>query len=72
MFANDSKFFAKLLDKNSNEAMTDEEYVKHKIRQNRCFFNVDRGHTDAKKANLGDIKSTKIESPLILNDPVCD
>lgn len=69
MFANDSKFFTKLLD-NKGQAMSDEEYVKLKIKQNRCFFNVDRGHSDAKKANLGDIKSTKIESPLILNYPV--
>lgn len=69
MFAQDSKFFQRFLDKSSQE-MTDEEYVKLKIKQNRCFFNVDRGHTDAKKANLGDIKSTRIESPLILNEPV--
>lgn len=41
-----------------------------KIKQNKCFFNVDRGHTDAKKANLGDIKSTKIESPHILSYPL--
>ena len=72
MFANGEKYFTKLLARGKNEEMTDEEYVKLKIKQNRCFFNVDRGHVDAKKANLGDIKSTKIESPLILNEPLCD
>jgi hypothetical protein len=71
MFAKDSKFFNKLMNCENNN-LTDDEYVKMKIRQNKCFFNVDRGHTDAKKANLGDIKSTKIESPYILSYPLFD
>lgn len=66
MFSKDELFFNKLLNIDKL-TLTDEEYVQMKIKQNRNFFNVDRGHQDAKKANLGDIKSTKIESPYILN-----
>ena len=70
MFARDDEFFSKLL--NYENKLTDKEYVKMIIEQNRCFFNQDRGHTEAKKANLGDIKSTKIESPHILSYPLYD
>lgn len=38
----------------------------------RSNFNNDRGNTDGKKTNLGDIKSTKIESPYILSYPLFD
>ena len=71
MFSHDEKFFNKLLN-TDKLTLTDEEYVQFKIKQNKNFFNVDRGHTDAKKANLGDIKSTKIESPYILNHALFD
>jgi hypothetical protein len=66
MFSQDDKFFNKLLN-TDKLTLTDEQYVNLKIQQNKNFFNVDRGHQAAKKANLGDIKSTKIESPFILN-----
>ena len=55
-----------------NEEISDEEYVNLCIKQAKSFFNQDRGNTDGKKLNLGDIKSTKIESPLILNKPLFD
>ena len=42
------------------------------IKQAKTFFNIDAGHSEAKKAHLGDIKSTKIESPGILYDFLFD
>ena len=36
------------------------------------FFNIDRGAKEAKAANLGDIKSTKIGIPFILSYPLFD
>lgn len=47
-------------------------YVKMCIKQARAFFNIDRGHSEAKKANLGDIKATKIDTPHILNFELYD
>ena len=52
--------------------MTDDEYVQLQIKTAKNHFNIDRGSSEAKKANLGDIKSTKIESPYILSYPLFD
>ena len=40
------------------------------IKEARAKFEHDRGNTEGKKTNLGDIKSTKIESPYILSFPL--
>lgn len=52
--------------------MTDQEYVAWQIKVMKKFFDLDRGAKEEKKANLGDIKSTKIESPYILNYTMYD
>lgn len=72
IFANDSKFFRDVLKIDDMDKMTDEQYVDCQIRIAKQFFNIDRGATEAKKINLGDIKSTKIESPAILSIPIFD
>ena len=71
IFDRDDEFFRKVLNIRK-EDLTDDEYVKMCIKQAKSFFNQDRGNTDGKKTNLGDIKSTKIESPFILNKPLYD
>jgi hypothetical protein len=55
-----------------HEKLTEEQYVNWHIKVAKQFFNMDRGATEAKKINLGDIKSTKIESPYILSHPIFD
>ena len=42
------------------------------IKQHKTFFKIDAGHSEAKKAHLGDIKSTKIEISTILKDHLYD
>lgn len=71
IFENDSKFYKEVL-KVDKDQMTDQQYVDYMIATNKQYFNMDRGATDAKKINLGDIKSTKIESPFILNHSLYD
>lgn len=71
MFSRDDAFFSKVLDFDKN-GIDDPTYVKMCIKQARAFFNIDRGHSEAKKANLGDIKSTKIDTPPILNFELYD
>ena len=70
MFARDDKFFSQIL--KFDKELDDESYVKICIKQARAFFNIDRGHSEAKKANLGDIKATKIDSPSILTYDLYD
>ena len=48
------------------------EYVNRVIRHVEALFKQDRGRKEAKKANLGDIRSTKIRTPEILRDAVYD
>lgn len=67
----DSKFYKEVLNLNS-EQMTDEEYVDWHIKVAKQFFNLDRGASDAKKINLGDIKSTRIDFPHILSYALFD
>ena len=71
MFVRDDEFFQKVLNIDKTE-LTDEEYVKMQIKIAKNHFNIDRGSSEAKKANLGDIKSTKIDSPYILSYPLFD
>ena len=71
MFYRDDKFFREVL-KVDKDSMTDDQYVDWQIKVMKQFFNLDRGASDSKKANLGDIKSTKIESPYILSYPLFD
>lgn len=71
IFERDDEFFRKVLNIRK-EDLTDDEYVRLCIKQAKSFFNQDRGNTDGKKTNLGDIKSTKIESPYILRKPLFD
>ena len=71
MFNRDDEFFAKVLNIDKSE-LTDEEYVQMQIKIAKNHFNIDRGSSEAKKANLGDIKSTKIDSPYILSYPLFD
>lgn len=71
MFKRDDKFFQKIMKIDKTE-MTDEEYVQLQIKTAKNHFNIDRGSSEAKKANLGDIKSTKIESPYILSYSLFD
>lgn len=71
MFLRDDEFFKKHLNINKAE-MTDEDYVNLSIKIAKNHFQIDRGSTEAKKANLGDIKSTKIDSPYILNYQLYD
>jgi hypothetical protein len=68
----DSKFFKKILEIDRAKFCTDEQYVDWQIKMTEQMFKIDRGASDAKKANLGDIKSTKIESPFILSHPLYD
>ena len=70
MFARDDKYFKNFF--KIDYQLNDEEYVKMCIKQARQFFNIDAGHSEAKKAHLGDIKNTKIESPGILSDLLFD
>lgn len=70
MFARDDKYFKDFFKVDSE--LSNEKYVKMCIKQARTFFNIDAGHSEAKKAHLGDIKSTKIESPGILYDFLFD
>jgi hypothetical protein len=71
IFANDDRFFKEVLQVDRSE-MTDQEYVAWQIKVMKKFFDLDRGAKEEKKANLGDIKSTKIESPFILNHSLFD
>ena len=71
MFVRDDKFFRKMMHIDKTD-MTDEEYVQLCIKTAKNHFNIDRGCSEAKKANLGDIKSTKIESPYILSYSLFD
>jgi hypothetical protein len=72
MFSNkESRFYNEVL-KHDRSSMTDTEYVDWQIQQMKRFFNLDRGAKEAKAANLGDIKSTKIETPFILSFPLFD
>ena len=48
------------------------EYVNKVIRHVEAMFKQDRGRKETKKANLGDIRSTKIRTPEILRDAVYD
>jgi len=65
MFSRDDKFFNEFM--GIDKTVDNEMYVQLCIKQARAFFNIDRGHSEAKKANLGDIKSTKIDTPQILS-----
>ena len=71
MFDKDGKFFKEVLEIDRTN-MTDSQYVQTMISNAKQFFNIDRGSKDLKHANLGDIKSTKIESPYILNHVLYD
>lgn len=46
--------------------LSPKEYVNRVIRYAEGIFKEDRGRSDTKKANLGDIKSTQISNPEIL------
>lgn len=50
--------------------MNPKEYVERKIKYAEDLFKQDRGHRDTKRANLGDIRSTKIRTPEILQKPL--
>ena len=73
MFERDDCIFRDFM-KNGIEAnsMDAAEYVKKCISRSRKLFNIDRGCKDAKKTHLADIKSTKIETPALLNLPLFD
>ena len=44
----------------------DDDYVNRLIDQAMRLFKAERGNQDGKRANLGDIKQTRIDVPLIL------
>jgi len=46
------------------------EYVDKVIKHAEELFNQDRGRQDTKRANLGDIRSTKIRIPEVLQKPI--
>ena len=46
--------------------LPDKEYVELAIKDAKKMFKQERGRTDTKKANLGDIQSTQIYTPQIL------
>lgn len=71
IFENDSKFYKEVLQVDKSQ-LTPEQYVDYVININKQLFQMDRGASDAKKTNLGDVKSTKIESPYILSHPLFD
>lgn len=48
------------------------EYVERTIKYAEELFKQDRGHRDTKRANLGDIRSTRIRTPEILQKPIYD
>lgn len=48
------------------------EYVERTIKYAEETFRQDCGHRDTKRANLGDIRSTKIRTPEILQKPIYD
>ena len=50
--------------------MNPKEYVNRVIRYAEGLFKEDRGRSDTKRANLGDIKSTQIGTPEILKKPI--
>jgi hypothetical protein len=50
-------------------SLSDQDYVQICVKQAMRLFNQERGRKDAKTANLGDIKSTSIHTPPILQEP---
>lgn len=46
------------------------EYVNRVIKYAETQFKQDRGRKDTKRANLGDIRSTSIQTPEILQKPI--
>ena len=53
-----------------DESMPNGEYVDRVIQYAENLFKQDRGRQDTKRANLGDIRSTKIGTPEILQKPI--
>lgn len=47
--------------------LPNQEYVQQSIGIAKKLFNRERGNQGTKKANLGDIKSTKVNTPSILS-----
>ena len=45
-------------------------YVNRVIKYAENLFRQDRGRQDTKRANLGDIRSTKIRTPEVLQKPI--
>ena len=52
--------------------MKPSEYVGRVIKHVESQFKQDRGRKDTKRANLGDIRSTRIKTPQILRDAIYD
>ena len=51
-------------------ALNPTEYVNRVIKYAEDLFKQDRGQKETKRANLGDIRSTKIRTPEILQKPI--
>lgn len=52
--------------------LSDKEYVSKFIEYVTNIFNKERGKSEAKKANLSDLKSTRIENSTIIQFPLID
>jgi hypothetical protein len=50
--------------------VTPKEYIRMFIEYVTDIFNKERGRDETKKANLGDIKSTQIDTALIIQQPL--
>ena len=51
---------------NMSTEITAEEYVKKFIEYVTDIFNKERGRDETKKANLGDIKSTQVDTSILI------
>ena len=50
--------------------ISNEEYVELSMKQAKKIFWKECGRTDTKRANLGDIKSTRVNIPQVLQTPI--
>ena len=50
--------------------LTNQQYVEMCIKRARKFFLQECGNTEAKKSNLSDMQNTKVETPLIIREPI--
>ena len=51
-------------------SVSDEEFVRLSIERAKKLFRKEAGRADTKRANLGDIKSTRVNVPPILQQPL--